>query len=112
MGVVVQSLEDPRDIRYPFERELYEDALVIYHGTWSSYCPDIEREGLTPDASARRLTKLRRLLDISRVLGIDSESFGLLRGLVPEIVGNCAPRPGIFFSQGFWHARDYATNLG
>jgi hypothetical protein len=35
-------IEDPASQAFPFGRELFQDPQILYHGTWSTYCPGIE----------------------------------------------------------------------
>lgn len=109
--MILSVLEDPRDIRYPFGSDLYDDLLVVYHGTWSGYCLGIEREGLKPEGGAQHLPAIRGITSVSSAVGITTASVSVIRGLVPGIGRNNA-RAGIYFSQGFWHARAYATDQG
>lgn len=107
----VNVLEDPRDITYPFSRDLYEDVFVVYHGTWSGYCLKIEREGLRPEGGAQHLPAIRGIMSVASAIGTTTRSVSVVRNLVPGI-GGVDVRAGVYFSQGFWHARAYSTDRG
>jgi hypothetical protein len=44
--VQIFSIEDPHDNRFPFTQELFEDRMILYHGSWSTYGAQIESMGL------------------------------------------------------------------
>jgi len=39
------TVSDHGDRSYPFRRELFEDPCVVYHGSWSTWSPQVEATG-------------------------------------------------------------------
>ena len=46
-------IESPRDVVYPFDKEVFEDIGIFYHGTSSIYSERIEERGFTTDDMSR-----------------------------------------------------------
>jgi len=108
----IVRVEDPGDWRYPFSQSLYEDYLVVYHGTSSAYASVIEREGFIVGRPSIPIDAIRRLIAACDTVGFKSWSYTTVQGLSRgTILSSDVDRP-VYFSANFWFARDYATNSG
>ena len=46
--MVCVRIEDPQNRQFPFNKELFEDRRVLYHGSWSTCSETIESAGFVP----------------------------------------------------------------
>ena len=101
-------INDPRDRSYPFSRGLFEDAFVLYHGSWSTWAPSIERHGIRRGDVPFAWTDIAAVYEARRAVGQGS--------YLPMFLGKEYPRRepprDLFFSADFWTARAYATDGG
>ncbi len=101
-------VNDPTDKSYPFDRLLYEDSLVLYHGTWSSWTDLIEANGLVRGRLPFALQDIALIAHHRDLIGLGSRCKGLSPGTQVE----AGAQRDIYLSAGFWHARAYATDPG
>ena len=97
---------------YPFDKEIHEDVLTVYHGTWSSYCIDIEKNGFQIGHLPFEWQDIKEIIDIHEAVWFKSMDYSVIKGWAP---GNSIDRKenrAIFLSQGFWSARNYSRFRG
>lgn len=108
LAVESLTITNPQDRSYPFNRELFEDPCVLYHGSWSAWAPSIEREGLRRGHLPFDWTDVATVYNARRAVGQGS--------YLPMFLGKDYPRTepprDVFFSADFWTARSYATDGG
>jgi hypothetical protein len=106
-------VDHPLDPFYPFQRELYEDEHVVYHGTWSTYAPLIEAHGMGREYLAYNQEDIDALCKMGWRLGCTGDA---MNGGV-DVLQACAygfkkgKRP-IYLTLNYWCARGYARNRG
>lgn len=99
---------DPRDRRFPFNRELFEDLSILYHGTWSTYAHKIESEGLINGALPFDWRYLASVFRANNAIGLGSYLRVFLGSEYPRVKPSC----DLFLNANFWFARSYATSRG
>jgi hypothetical protein len=106
-------IEDCLDPFYPFDRDLYEDEHVIYHGTWSTHCPQIEQSGMGKACIAYRQADIDALCQICLRFGNTGDpmrgGFSVLDACAYGISPGNRP---IYLTGNYWCARGYAKNRG
>jgi hypothetical protein len=103
----------PLDPFYPFQRELYDDDHVVYHGTWSTYAPLIKAHGMGRECLAYDQEDIDALCELGWRLGCagDAKNGGV------DVLQACAygfkkgQRP-IYLTRNYWCARGFARNRG
>ena len=106
------EITDPRSIAYPFSKELYDDPLVVYHGTSSAYAPSIERDGLRTGAAPFDRAAFKTIVEAYQRIGLIHLSATLLGACALDSKRDEATGRAIYFSQRFWHALEYAGDIG
>ena len=101
-------INEPEDRRYPFTRNIFEDRTVLYHGTWSTYGPNIEYIGFTAGSVPFDWKPFIAIAKAYRAIGGGSFFSGYYESNGPQ--SRIASQ--LFFSSSFWGARAYATNSG
>lgn len=106
--MTVITIQDPKDRRYPFTRATFENPHVLYHGTWSSWAPHIERDGLTRGFVPFDWADIATIFEANQEVGRSS----FLRMFLGESYPYETPPRDFYFSGDFWTARAYATDGG
>jgi hypothetical protein len=99
--VVKITVNDPGDRSYPFRRELFEDPCVVYHGSWSTWSPQIEATGFHQGDFPFEWKCVATVCNRTRAIGRGS----FLSAFVDK-------QRNLFFAANFWFARAYATDGG
>lgn len=79
----VVSITNPEDQSFPFTHEVFEDRTVLYHGTWSTYVPRIESEGLQSGNLTFDLAPFVSISEALRAIGGGSFFSAFGDGYVP-----------------------------
>lgn len=95
------TIVDPADRSYPFRRELFEDPCVVYHGSWSTWSPQIEATGFRQGDFPFKWECVATVCNRNRTIGRGS--------FLAAFVGK---QRNLFFAANFWLARAYATDGG
>lgn len=102
------SIEDPDNNRFPFTQEVFEDRMILYHGSWSTLSARIESLGLQSANCTLELTPFKAISDAMGAVGCTSFFSAFTEGpyAKPFSAGQ------VFFTPSFWGARAYATDAG
>src|SRR5258708_6383317 len=94
------TIADPEDQRFPFGREMWDDARVVYHGTWSTYSPRIEADGFI---HAELPFDHDDIATVMRAW----EAVGILDSYAKTVFfpGTSGPGSKLSMTGSFWHAR-------
>lgn len=103
-----KTITEPTDRSFPFNRELFEDPRVLYHGTWSPYSERIESAGFGGFALPFDHEDLETVENAWRQVGILGS---YVRDVFSARTPGC-PRTELSMTGGFWDARAYATDGG
>jgi hypothetical protein len=95
------TIGDPGDRSYPFRRELFEDACVLYHGSWSTWNSKIEATGFRQGDFPFKWECVETICNRNRAIGRGS--------FLTAFLGR---QRNLFFASNFWLARAYATDGG
>jgi hypothetical protein len=101
------EIDNPKDRRFPFGREFFDDRLILYHGTCSAWAPTIERDGFAHGRLAFDWRSVATVFDANRLIGRGS--------MLPMFLGEYPkkrPPFNLYLTSNFWLARAYATNKG
>lgn len=92
------TITEPTDRSYPFNRELFDDPRVLYHGTWSSYSEKIESAGFGGFDLPFDYSAITTILHAREQIGCRD--------------GRTVHRDKLSMTGNFWFARCYSTNCG
>jgi hypothetical protein len=101
-------VDNPNDRSFPFAREIFEEREIVYHGTWSTYSPRIERVGFSPADVPFGHRSLETILAANKAIARGS----FLAGYLGERERKDTISRHIYFSSSFWFARAYSTDRG
>jgi len=109
-GTTMQSfaITDPNDRRYPLTRKTFEDRRVLYHGSWSTWSPMIDRDGLVHLSLPFKWQHVATVFNANQAVGRGS----YLRLFLGEGYPRQPPPRNLYLSANFWVARAYATDNG
>lgn len=102
-------IADQLDNKYPFSRALFEDATILYHGTWSLYSERIEREGFVHLELPFAVHHLKTISNAGVSLGIGSYGEDLF---FSHAGGGGKDGIHLSMAESFWGAREYSTDGG
>ena len=110
-------IESPRDVVYPFDKEVFEDIGIFYHGTSSIYSERIEERGFTTDDIPYSIEDVLRVCesyDSVRFAGfISGGGYGVLKAFtLGALASHESQVMPVSFALGYWSARRYARNAG
>ena len=100
-------INNPQARRFPFPRDIFEDSLVLYHGSWSNWSRRIEQDGLTKGHTPFDWRHVAPVVRAHKAIGWGSFVIGR-----DEPRGNEASPRDVSFSPNFWRARAYSTDSG
>lgn len=112
MPMQILQIADPSRCAYPFSKELYEDPVIVYHGTQSAFIESIERDGLQTAAAPFDRTAFVSIVNAYEEMGLGGQDATLLKTYALSIKSDRAIGRAIYFSQRFWHALEYAECVG
>jgi hypothetical protein len=102
------TIIDHKDRRFPFERKIFEDPYVLYHGSWSSWSSRIEADGFVHGRLPFDWRHVATVFRANQAIGRGS----YLRMFLGKDYPNELPARDLFLSANFWCARAYATDSG
>ncbi|MGO9267931.1 MAG: hypothetical protein ACLQBA_24090 [Candidatus Binataceae bacterium] len=102
------TIAAPEDNRYPFTREMFEEGLVLYHGSWSSWIATIDREGFAIGNIPFDWRLIATIFDARKAIGCGS----ILSLFLGDDYPSQQPSPKLYFAADFWVARSYAVTKG
>jgi hypothetical protein len=109
-------IESPRDVVYPFDKEVFEDIGIFYHGTSSIYSERIEERGFTTDDIPYSIEDVLRVCesyDSVRFAGFSGGGYVVLKSFtLGALASHKSHLMPVSFAQGYWLARRYARNAG
>jgi hypothetical protein len=100
------TIADPKGDLYPFSKLLWNDAQVVYHGTWSAYSERIESEGFVRTDLPFDHQHVATVMDSREALDMGFKAANFFAN------GPGQPRAELSMTGNFWGARVYATDGG
>lgn len=104
----VITIEDPEDNHYPLSRETFDDPLVLYHGSWSSWIAHVERRGFAVGNVPFDWELVAIIFDARKAIGCES----MLRLFLGNDYPRQPPSRNLYFAADFRVARSYAVTKG
>lgn len=104
-------VSNPDCLLYPFEKAIYENPKVAYHGTTSSYAKSVEENGLDSNHSPYNVDDLKEMIETFHSIGLrpmGSESIEILLYEIKEGLY----KNSVYVSVDYWYARHYAIKPG
>ena len=109
--ILVVEVKEPLDPFYPFERDLFENEQVLYHGTWSVYVPLIEKHGMGKGNLAYVQEDIDNLCGLEYRFGFrGDERNGGFNVLATCAAGIAPNKRQIYLTGDYWSAKTYAGN--
>ena len=104
----IVRIDDPGGVSFPFSREVFDDRQALYHGSWSTYCQDVEARGFIPSDRPFKEGPFRAISGALEAIGLPSDDSmcTALRISPPYSYKD------LFLTPSFWGARGYATDGG
>jgi hypothetical protein len=109
----------PDDLRFPLDREIWEDPNIWYHGTRSAYSDKIEREGWQAGDLPYSISDVRKVVEIYDTIRVrgSSQDFeenfdSILCDYTLEGRNDEFEKSAISLTRDYWGARNYAMING
>ena len=111
--IIKKVIKSPYDLTYPLDKTTYERKNVLYHGTSSTYCANIELHGWEINRQPYNINDIREICQTFEMLHYtDNNNYQSLRAFTLGTEGQYAAEKAASFTDSYWEAREYAWNLG
>lgn len=107
------------DLKFPLEKEVWENPNIWYHGTSSAYSKKIESKGWVAGDLPYLIDDVRRIIEIYDSIRVRStfQDFpqffdSILYSYTLEGVSESFDKRAISLTRDYWRARNYAMNPG
>jgi hypothetical protein len=107
--MLIKTIADPHNKKYPFPKSFFHDPDILYHGTWSAYANRIDEEGFVNSDLPFSVSHLRTISDAGVALGIGSYGRDLF---FSNEGGGGKEGVELSMANSFWGAREYSTDEG
>jgi hypothetical protein len=101
------TVSDRTDRGYPFQRNIFENPVVLYHGTWSSYASKIEKKGFLDADLPFNLDDIKTIMNARERIGIGSYATSMVLPRTQKATDRY-----LSMTPNYWYARAYATDGG
>ena len=109
--MMIVKKSNPEDYEIPHEIQCLWNSLVVYHGTWSSFSPLIEKKGWIHNEPPYDIKDIKNLYEKCKNSGLDDKPYGELIYTLNLGVDR-EKRKGFFFSKCYITSRNFANCRG
>ena len=107
------------ELRFPLDKNIWENPNIWYHGTSSAYSNKIEREGLRAGDLPYSILDVRKIVEIYDTIRVRNSSQdipkyfdSILYTYTLENTNGKFEKSAISLTRDYWRARNYAMNNG
>nr|MDW7641610.1 hypothetical protein [Nitrosarchaeum sp.] len=110
------TIDNPRNVLYPFSKDWYDNPLIVYHGTSSVYAESIEKNGWQMNGQTYDMKDFQKICeffeDIDWYGTPKNSAYPVLRSFSLGGKDDYVNAKPVSFSQIYWTARNYSRHVG
>lgn len=110
------TIDNPRNVLYPFSKDWYDNPLIVYHGTSSVYSESIEKNGWQMNGQTYDTKDFQKICEFFEDIGWDgtpkNSGHSILRSFSLGGEDDYVNAKPVSFSQIYWTSRNYSRHVG